>query len=658
MNKKSKSLPNWKKFELQVASIFELKGFQVETDTNCAGRQTDIFLKSREEFIGNILVECKYHASKKVGVEDVENFLSRVIRLRANGDINVGYLLTNTDFTDRAKGLLDNRPESRYIFLKNIETLTRQLIDFSPYLSREMKKYEASDLLHLYEPLKIKIKNQKQIKEFYKVMQAFIKDKKQSLSILLGDYGVGKTTSCKYLFYETVKQSLDNTVFSRIPLYIPLKEYNYTGSIEALILNFLSTKVGLQKINYLAFEKMNRMGFLILILDGFDEMAKRVTRHIREESFRAIGSLCKGNAKVILSGRPNYFPLENQFSDTIEMMMSNTILNDIKLALGKKNISKKDDIQLSCIAPLNRKQIYSFLEKRTKFYSKSDCQFSAEKIIHKIDNIYNLGDLARRPILLEMIFETIEDIKNEDISNVSDLYHKYTNAWIKIESGKGDFRTLISPDERLLFSLKLAWILFTREENCIHYEDISNIVSDHFDLDELEDLDHFTHDIRTCTFLERDDNGYYSFNHKSFWEFFCAQSLAIYWGYQQGPKVVTEVNEFTLKDIENILPNTFLFLFQMMNVPLNPSFWSNILKTLSLKTYLLNFKNEDEEDSWNNLATILSEGIIYLDELVEILPIIKECYQTLIVFLKNKSIDDNWVKILDILIKKGPIAST
>jgi formylglycine-generating enzyme required for sulfatase activity len=51
-------------------------------------------------------------------------------------------------------------------------------------------------------------------------------------------------------------------------------------------------------------------------------------------------------------------------------------------------------------------------------------------------------------------------------------------------------------------------------------------VQAHFKLEKATKLDHFEHDVRTCSFLNRDPDGNYQFVHKSFGEFFVAQWLA------------------------------------------------------------------------------------------------------------------------------------
>jgi sulfatase modifying factor 1 len=59
----------------------------------------------------------------------------------------------------------------------------------------------------------------------------------------------------------------------------------------------------------------------------------------------------------------------------------------------------------------------------------------------------------------------------------------------------------------------------------VHYSRIPDRVKERFGLEKAEEIDHFEADVRTCNFLNRDDEGDYTFVHKSFMEFFAASRL-------------------------------------------------------------------------------------------------------------------------------------
>ena len=283
----------WRQFERQVANLFCFKSYEPVTDTKFAGRQHDILLRGNDEHLGSILVECKYFGSReRVGVKAVEDFAARVIRLRNSGDISAGYLVTNTDFSPEAKGCLFGRVEEKFVFVRTYDFLLRRLINFEPYLKRFTRQYDESRTSQTYEPLEALNRNDGSHGYCDQILAEFVTSQEQSMVVLLGDYGSGKTTSCLHLCYTLAKLSLQQGLTGRIPCYIPLSYFNYCGTAPALISKFLTTDVGVSGTSYDAFEAMHRAGLLVLVLDGFDEMARRVTQQVREESFRAIGALC------------------------------------------------------------------------------------------------------------------------------------------------------------------------------------------------------------------------------------------------------------------------------------------------------------------------------------------------------------------------------
>ena len=104
---------------------------------------------------------------------------------------------------------------------------------------------------------------------------------KEHLSVL-GEFGSGKTWfALNYAWlslqkYKTAKQR--GTERPRLPLVIPLRDYAKAVNAESLFSEFFFRKHEIPLPGYTAFEQLNRMGKLLLIFDGFDEMAARVDR--------------------------------------------------------------------------------------------------------------------------------------------------------------------------------------------------------------------------------------------------------------------------------------------------------------------------------------------------------------------------------------------
>ena len=349
--------------------------------------------------------------------------------------------------------------------------------------------------------------------------------------------------------------------------------------------------------------------------------------------------------------------------NSLDIVQSSTVFDDLQRSLGTRSTTPPKNILIFNLAPLKRAQIHSFLEKRVKARSRGERENKVSHVLQKIDSIYNLGELATRPILLEMISETVNNIGSAEIRNAADLYERYTNAWIDIDARKGTFRTLVSREDRLFFSMSLAWNLFERGANSVHYKGVSDLVAQYFELDEEEDVDHFSSDVRTCTFLKRDDNGNYSFAHQSFLEYFCARLLTMI-ARQEFPtgklrySVIDEDDALlklvgtdeTLFDIENIslsaigedMPNILYYLSDSLGFPVSMAFWSKVEELIEGHPFplrLLDTMHHDvlegvvvgqTEDSWNLMVRELARGSMHIGELAGALAPVKWTYDHLI----------------------------
>jgi predicted NACHT family NTPase len=111
---------------------------------------------------------------------------------------------------------------------------------------------------------------------------------KEHISVL-GEFGTGKTWFTLHYasvalkrYQEAVRQG---TQRPRLPLVIPLRDYAKAVSVESLFSEFFFRKHEIPISGYSAFEQLNRMGKLLLIFDGFDEMAARIDRQLMIDNF-------------------------------------------------------------------------------------------------------------------------------------------------------------------------------------------------------------------------------------------------------------------------------------------------------------------------------------------------------------------------------------
>jgi hypothetical protein len=126
---------------------------------------------------------------------------------------------------------------------------------------------------------------------------------------LLGEFGAGKTWFCRHYAYRQMNRFLKDPANERLPLLITLRMFSKATTAQQLINDALLEQYKLPFLGsaYEVFEYINRSGKLLLILDGFDEMARKVDYQTVVDNFWELAKLVEDASKVILTSRTEYF---------------------------------------------------------------------------------------------------------------------------------------------------------------------------------------------------------------------------------------------------------------------------------------------------------------------------------------------------------------
>ncbi len=324
---------------------------------------------------------------------------------------------------------------------------------------------------------------------------------------ILGEFGQGKTWFC--LRYADRK--LDQYIADprrRLPLLIPLRGYRNTNMRELIPHLFVNT-YGLHFRNgYEIFDRLNRSGRLLIIFDGFDEMAPKVDYQVTLKNYQVIADIVvPDRSKVILTSRTPYF--------------RNMLEEKAVLAGGDTPGSSHDrpHFEVIYIDELDDTRIAEVLRRRV------GAQWG--DYLQTIRAVYDLPNLAQRPVMLDMIIQTLPRLKSLEEIDHALLYTTYTDQWINKEIDEE--RALLDAESKRLFAQEVAWDMFRRGELTIHSDRMRELVDQHLRLNvrQSEDIIFLEHDARTASFISsRDEMGNYEFMHRSFMEFFVAQKLA------------------------------------------------------------------------------------------------------------------------------------
>ncbi|NMO18735.1 hypothetical protein HPC49_13210 [Pyxidicoccus fallax] len=351
-------------------------------------------------------------------------------------------------------------------------------------------------------------------RENYPSLEKYIDDwlserSKMHLSVL-GEFGAGKTWFCRHYAHRQLQRYLQDPSRERMPLLITLRTFAKAMTAQQLINHALMVQYKLPFIGdaFEVFRKMNGRGKILLILDGFDEMARQVDYETVVGNFWALAELVEEGSKVILTSRTEYFRLAKES----ERVLAGQELGRHMLVLTPPKF------EVVYLNPLTDAQIREIIVRRLG----ADGSSVAQRVLTHS----NLAGLARKPIVLELLLAALDEVSPDVLGNEAEVYLYATNRLLLRNITTE--RTFTSTSDKLYFLCELAWEMLSGESLSIHYRLIPDRIQKHFQgqLKEPHELDNWDYDLRSQTLLHRNAAGYYEFAHKSLVEYFVALKLA------------------------------------------------------------------------------------------------------------------------------------
>jgi hypothetical protein len=298
-----------------------------------------------------------------------------------------------------------------------------------------------------------------------------------------------------------------------------------------------------------------------LLLDGFDEMGARSDPALRKTNYLKLAPLIEAHSKVLLSCRPAYFvsleETQTLFSFVTRQVgfapplragdVSEHLYHAVEeIALKPAFSQVRSALTSTVYGHLNLfdfKQIRAYLRKHNDSIRRdSEGQLDSKSLMKRIQEIYDLEDLAQRPILLKLIVSTLPLFRKDDAGNYnitisnstksvpditpSVLYEVYTEKELEREYLKGQIRWLIERTQKVKVIAVLAFEMFRSDALAADRQMLATVILQSFPNDESEQAFYIT-DIRTCNFLSRDHQDAVRFTHKSFMEYFAAVYLRL-----------------------------------------------------------------------------------------------------------------------------------
>lgn len=406
-------------------------------------------------------------------------------------------------------------------------------------------------------------------------LRQWLNEPSQRQIALLGEYGQGKSSAALMFTYNLL---LDNSA-SRIPILIELRG---TSPRNLSPLELLGAWASKYRIDSQALMRLHIAGRLLLIFEGFDEMALSGNREERIKHFKTLWQFCYPQAKIIITGRPNFF-LDDK---------------ELKTALGvHQPIDNNPYCDVVQLLPFSVEQIYKSLRNQI-----SNTQQQISELAETNQRFY---DVVSRPSLLHVVsFLWDKEKLGEKVALITSAYvmgrfvdNSYRRQGLKSQDSR-EFMALNS-SEREYFMEGIACFMAANElNNQIDGIQLNKLIEALIDgipdsvssnvtvmpneetrplkqriqnYRENEYIEHIQTDVRTCGLLVSDLSslGKFKFGHKSFMEYLVANIAA---------QMIKEDRDH-LEKYRAIIKTTQIELASLVNLPVSIQFLAEMLGT-------------------------------------------------------------------------------
>jgi hypothetical protein len=483
--------------------------YEVTDPNKCDGRIADMIATMEQGAVKQrILIRCLTGEINQSDVEELDKLLDR--------KTPQGWLITDVRVSEAAR---QRAAADSSLGVFNLSEFLSQQV-WGPYfasLAALVQKDRISDLYVDVGCYKETMDEKGEVKakdgnpSLDKYIDAWLGERGKAHISVLGQFGSGKTWFCRHYACQQLQRYLANPVKERLPLLITLRAFSKAMTAQQLINDALLEQYNLPFVGsaYDVFVEMNRRGKLLLILDGFDEMARQVDYQTVVDNFWELAKLVDPRSKVILTSRSEYFRWAKDSEKILggqEYGRSTIILEPPKF-------------EVIYIEPLTNAQIRELILKRVG-------PERAELVTKRILSNARLLDMARKPVLVELLLAALDEVSPEVLENPAQVYLYATNKLLLRNIATR--RTFTTTADKLYFLCELAWEMLKTGELRVHYTSIPDRIKTYFGdrIKDQHDLDTWDFDLRGQTLLHRNATGYYEFAHKSLAEFFVAIKLA------------------------------------------------------------------------------------------------------------------------------------
>ncbi|MFJ8829202.1 NACHT domain-containing protein [Micromonospora aurantiaca] len=370
--------------------------------------------------------------------------------------------------------------------------------------------------------------------------------------VVVGEYGTGKTALTRVLQRRWTRDYA-NGEGTAIPFRIELKDFSKQFDARGLLHHFLDRNE-LAHLPIQFVESMIAQGRVVLLLDGYDEMAQYLNVRERRACLEALTDLAQGGARGILTSRPNYFTeaeelrvFEALYKRIDHRYSRSTSALDRSIAEHERRVDEAlDEFVMKRLErqlkDLDRTQAVRLVERHLK-----DDRAGAAVVVSILDRVFRTEtsreavSLSGKPVIASYLLEVVEELKKDPQAagaenSVLSEYQIFELIIDKLMLRDYRRTTEILPGERKRFLQQLAIELTSNEQKVLKEPEFRKVVAREFKTkikqrtaDGVEDVGQaLFDDLRSSTTLTRArgrDGFGWNFSHSTLREFLLVEEL-------------------------------------------------------------------------------------------------------------------------------------
>lgn len=362
---------------------------------------------------------------------------------------------------------------------------------FTPYLDHVLSDDSIASLALTYEePFFQDTKGHDLANTWLKRWKAYASAESKWL-IILGEYGTGKTTLTRILQRRWLEEYHADPA-QPIPIRIELRNFSRQFDAKGLLHHFLDTnRLSHVPIEFLEF--LIKSGRVILLLDGYDEMAQFLNARERRACLSALAELSANGAKGILTSRPNYFT-ENEELNVFEALYASLEQSRVYLGSVEKSFFAKeiaiDNLVERYILEKYERVLQDLTPDQTRSLVAKKLAKSPEKqklVLTMLDRVFReeangSKALSGKPVIISYLLEVVDDISPEENSAKLDQLTEWQIYELIVDRLmiRDMQRTAMSPAIRRNVLQKVAIAISTKDKMVADEKTFQDIISDEF----------------------------------------------------------------------------------------------------------------------------------------------------------------------------------